>query len=158
MEHNPYYDGLSDTELAQNTWLIVAAELLWYCESHHTLYIRYSQLRKRCDEVLNRVTDGDRPNFGGGFKSVIYSSRYEEFWYVDKTIKNQTRICPKVLAIQNEIKGRKIEILNRRNNRVIRILNQVDTIHRKRSATNSLSVSTGVRVRVKRATDEKPID
>lgn len=81
MEHNPYYDGLSDAELAQNNWLIVAAELLWYCESRHADYIRYSQLK--CNVVLNNVTDGDRPNFGGSFDSIINSGRYEKFWHVD---------------------------------------------------------------------------
>ena len=156
MEHNPYYDGLSDPELSQNSWLIVAAELLWYCESHHADYVRYNQLKSRCNEVLNSVTDGDRPTFGGSFDSIINSSRYEKFWYVDRTIKNETRILPNIPAIQDEITGRKIEILNRTNNRVIRIINKDDMLRINRSMAGSLCVSAGVEVKVKRAnTDEK---
>jgi hypothetical protein len=145
VEHNPYYDGLSDAELAQNGWLIVAAELLWYCESRHADYVRYNQLKSSCNIVLNSVTDGDRSNFGGSFDSVINSSRYEKFWYVDRTIKNETRILPNIPAIQNEIRGRKIEILNRRNNRVIRIINKVDIVeHRREVVEPPVSVSDRV--------------
>lgn len=156
MEHNPYYDGLS--ELAQDNWLIVAAELLWYCESHHANNIRYSQLRSRCDEVLNSVTDGDRPNLGGSFDSIINSDKYKRFWQKDKTIKNQTRILPNIPALQDEIRGRKIEILNRTNNRVIRIINKVDKLRINRSMTGSLCVSAGVEVKVKRANPDEKSD
>ena len=117
---------------ALKSLIIIIPELLWYCESHHADNIRYSQLRSRCDNILNSVTDGDRPNLGGSFDSIINSHRYEKFWYVDRTIRNETRIFPNIQALQGEIRGRKIEILNRRNNRVIRIINKVDNVEYRR--------------------------
>jgi hypothetical protein len=156
MEHNSYYDGLSDAELYQNSWLIVAAELLWYCESRNVDYIRYTKLKTRSNEVLNLVSKGERPDFGGSFDSIMNSRRYGKFWQVNKISKNEARIFPNIPEIQNEFKCRKTENFDSRNKRILRIINQVDTVHAKRSMIGSLSVSDGLEVRVKRANpDEK---
>jgi hypothetical protein len=141
MEHNPYYDGLSDVELEINSWLIVGAELLWYCESHTADYMRYNQLKSRCNEVLASVTQGFRTDFGGNFDTIINSDKYEKFWQKDKTTKHQTRIIPNIPALQDEIRGIRIEILNRRNNRVIRIINKVDNVTYPRRVTEHVPVS-----------------
>jgi hypothetical protein len=142
MEHNPYYDGLSDKDLDQDNWLIVAIELLWYCESHNADHCRYNQLRSRCNEVLNSVTDGHRTEFGGNFDTIINSDKYERFWQIDRsTKKNQTRIIPNIQVLHDEIRGRKIEILNRKNNRVTRIINKVDNIIFPRKVTEHVPVS-----------------
>ena len=85
----------------------------------------------------------------------MYSRRYERFWHVNRISKNETRIIPNIPEIQNELKCRKDENLESKNKR-IRIINQVDTVHAKRSAINSLSLSAGAEVRAKRANpDEK---
>ena len=159
MEHNSNYDGLSDAELYQDSWLIVAAELLWYCESRHVDYIRYNQLKVRSNEVLNVVTKGERPDFGGSFDSIMNSHRYERFWHISRTSKNETRIFPNISEIQNEIRHRKLENLDSKNKRIIRLISKVDRLLFKRSMIESLSVSDGVAVRVKRAYPMKsPID
>jgi hypothetical protein len=155
VEHNSYYDGLSHAELYQNSWLIVAAEALLYCESRKTDYIRYNQLKTRSNEVLNFVTNGERPDFGGSFDSIMNSLRCERFWRISRTSKNETRIFPNISEIQNEIGHRKIQNLDSRNKRIIRIISKVDKVHFKRSISGSLSVSAGVQVRVRRANPDK---
>ena len=155
MEHNPYYDGVSDAELARNAWLIVAAELLGYCESRHTDHVRYNQLKIRSNEVLNLVTNGERPDFGGSFDSIMKSRRYRKFWRVSKTSKNETRIFPTISEIQNEIRHRKFKNFDSMNKRIIRIIGKVDKVLFKRSMIESLSVSNGLEVRVKRANPDE---
>ena len=155
MEYNSYYDGLSEAELYQDRWLIVAAELLWFCESRNADYIRYSQLKKRSNEVLNTVTKGESSDFGGSFNTIIYSRKNERFWHVYKISKNETRILPNILKIQNELRRRKAENLDSKNKRILRIINRVDTVHAKRSIVESLSLSAGAEVRVKRANPDE---
>lgn len=157
MEHNPYYDGLSDAELAHDNWLIVAIELLWYCKLRKIGYIRYNQLKIMSNEVLNVVTKGERPDFGGSFDSIMNSRRYERFWQVNKISNNETRIFPNIPEIQNELKFRKAKNLDSRNKRILRIINKVDKVLFNRSMNDSLSVTAGVAIGVKRANpDEKP--
>lgn len=150
-------DTLAVRELVHDDpWLIVCIEAAWYCKSRHVDYIRYYQLKTRSEKVLNRETNGARSDFGGSYASIFKSHRYEKFFSVKRDRrKNETRVYPNIPAIQNEIGYRKRENLDSRNKRILRIINQVDTVNAKRSIVNSLFVSAGLEVRVKRANPDK---
>ena len=74
---------------------------------------------------------------GGTFDSIIHSDRCKKFFRV-RTVKNknnnknETRIYPKILAIQNEVKNRKIDNLNYGDDRLARTRNKFDRIDRSR--------------------------
>lgn len=139
VEYHQYYNGLSVQELVHNdSWLIVCIEAAWYCESRHDDYIRYNQLRTRCNEILNRETKGARSDFGGSFDSIINSHRCEKFLKVKRVNnKKETRIYPNVTAVQNETRCRKRENVDSGNKRIIRIINKSDTVHCNRPITES---------------------
>ena len=147
MEHFEYYDGLDWKGLVYHDyWLIVIIEAVSYCESHHEKYVRFSHLRKISNEALKRLTNNENTNLGGTFTSIIYSDRCKKFFRVRVKNKNnnkkETRIYPKILAIQNEVKHRKIENLNYGNDRLARIRNKFDIVHRRRPIVEpSVSVS-----------------
>lgn len=156
VEYHQYYDGLSEQELVHNdNWLIVCTEAAWHCGSRHEDYVRYNQLKTKCNEVLNLITKGARSDFGGSFDSIINSRRYEKFWDVVRVNKNETRIYPNIPAIQNEVRCRKLENLNSGNKRLIRIINNFDTVHCNRSIIETPAVSDRLDVVVTRANPKK---
>ncbi|HJT48211.1 MAG TPA: hypothetical protein VJ729_08495 [Nitrososphaeraceae archaeon] len=137
-------------------WLIVIIEAAFHCESRHERYIRYNRLREKSNEALKRLTKGEKIDLGGTFDSIIRSARCKKFLCV-RAIKNkndnrkETRIYPKVRAIQNEVKNRKTENLNHGDDRLVRIRNKYDTVHRVRSLSDSAQVSEKIDVIVTRA-------
>jgi lipopolysaccharide export LptBFGC system permease protein LptF len=118
VEYLEYYDGLDWKGLIYNHyWLIVVIEAAWYCESRHEKYIRYSRLKEKSNESLKRLTKGIKTDLGGTFNSIIHSDRCKNFLRIrivknENNNKKETWIYPKISAIQNEIKNRKIENLN----------------------------------------------
>ncbi len=147
LEYYEYYDGLDWKGLVYNHyWLIVIIEAALFCESRNERYIRFNDLRKKSNEALKSLTNNENTNLGGTFASIIYSDRCKKFFRVRVKNKNnnrkETRIYPKILAIQNEVKNRKIENLNYGNDRLARIRNKFDIVHRRRPIVEpSVSVS-----------------
>jgi hypothetical protein len=152
--NNQYYDGLDHLKLAHDDlWLIVCIEAVYYFKSCHQKGIRFSRLRERCDTILNQITNGKRTNFGGSFPSIIYSHRYEMFWHVDKAGNKETWVYPNILAIEDEVRYRKLENSNRR---LFRVVPPNAIVQFKQSIDEPpISVSEHLQVKVIRATDSK---
>ena len=109
-----------------------------YCESHHEEYIQRARLKENCDRMLNKITNGERSDFGGSFESIINSRRYEKFFDVTRIKgKKDTRIYPNIPLIQKRVK----EMQTEGNKRVIRIIKNVDTVNCHRSIVDSVPVS-----------------
>jgi hypothetical protein len=106
-----YYDGLPSKIVAYNDyWLIVAIEAARYCESRHIDYIRYSPLKERSNEALNRLTNGEKTLGGGTFESIINSDRCKRFFKIVRVNnKRETRIYPDIPLIKAEVKARRAE-------------------------------------------------
>lgn len=155
LEYLEYYDDLDWKGLVYNHyWLIVIIEAASFCESRNERYIRFNHLRKKSNEALKRLTNNETTNLGGTFTSIIYSDRCKKFLRkktVKKNNKKETRIYPKVLAIQNEVKNRKIENLSYGNDRLARIRNRFDTVHRRRGLRDSVHISERLDIVVTRA-------
>jgi hypothetical protein len=128
MERDQYYYGLNGSWL--ETWLVVINELAWYCEKYRKKYMRYNHLKANCNIALRQFEKTDLG--GGNYESIINSGRYKEFFRVKKVKskgKRETRIYPKIQAIQREVKGRQAQNLDYGNKRIIRIVHNIDTIH-----------------------------
>jgi hypothetical protein len=150
-EHLQYYEGLNKIELAHHSWLIVLIEAAWYCESRHVSYIRYLDLKRRSDDALNTITNGERSEFGGGsFASILSSDRCKKFLCVDKVGEKETRISPDIPLIQAEIKARKIENLDNHRGR-FDYLYPGETANKHRKISESVKISDDVKVSVSKA-------
>jgi hypothetical protein len=138
LEYYEYYDGLSWRGLVYHDyWVIVIIEAASFCESHHEKYVRFSHLRKISNEALKKLTNNEKTNLGGTFTSIIYNDRYRKFLHIrkvknGKNIQKETRIYPKISAIQTELTYRKIKNLNSSNERLAKI-HKFDMLHRRRS-------------------------
>jgi hypothetical protein len=140
-----YYDGLNWKGLVYNHyWLIVIIEAAWYCESRNKECIRFNPLKVKCNQAIKRLTKDQISGLADGtFKSIIYSDRCKEFLRVEKVKnknKTETWIYPNISRIQEEIRSRKIENLDNGDERLARIVNKYDTIHRRRPILDEPSV------------------
>jgi hypothetical protein len=61
----------NDEELIRDKKLIMLAEAVKYCESNDTNKIRYSELKKLCNQRLSELTLGVETDFGGNFEKYI---------------------------------------------------------------------------------------
>jgi hypothetical protein len=57
--------------LLQDKKLIILQLLVSYCDKYGINKVRYSDLRRDCDEQINALTDGFQPAFGGSFDNFI---------------------------------------------------------------------------------------
>jgi hypothetical protein len=57
--------------LLEDKKLIILELLVGYCERHGINKVRYSDLRRDCDEQINALTDGHQSAFGGSFDKFI---------------------------------------------------------------------------------------
>lgn len=107
------YFGLRLVEIdgsIDDLWLIVCIEAAWYCTSRGVESIRFSDLRERCDEALTLLTHGKRTNFGGTYQRILDNPRYGKFFDVRKHKgKRWTSIYPKIEAIQNEVRSKRLD-------------------------------------------------
>lgn len=157
MEYHQYYDGLSEQELAHNdSWLIVCIEAAWYCESYHKKNIRFSKLKERSNEVLARITRGERTDFGGSFASILNSDRGKTFFRVKQVSKSKTLIFPKIQLIQKEVKGRQLVNSASGDKQLFRYIGKNDTVHLRRSIVDPpIAISERIDVEVTRANSKE---
>lgn len=154
MEYHQYYDNMSLNELNHNPWLIVIIEAAWYCESRHVDYIRYTQLKTKSNEKLNRITEGKTHtciNLGGTYESIISRLSNPSIPKKDRFLtrrrikvkgKKETHICPNIPLIQREVKGRQAENLDYDNKTLIRLKNKIDSVLHPRPITEpSVAIS-----------------
>ena len=123
MEDNPYYDGLSQNELAFiPTYFIIPMEAAWYCKSLDKEDIRFSRLKEISNDSLCDKTKGERTDFGGNYDKIIKRYQREGFLPVKKVGKKDTRIYPNRRLIEKEFKRKQIENLSSPNKSLYRIL------------------------------------
>lgn len=61
----------NDEELIRDKKLIILAEAVKYCENNDSAKIRYSELKKLCNQRLSELTLGEETDFGGNFEKYI---------------------------------------------------------------------------------------
>jgi coproporphyrinogen III oxidase-like Fe-S oxidoreductase len=150
VQYLQYYDGLSWRGLAyHHYWLIVIIEAASYSESRDEKYIRFNRLKIKCNHAINGLTKGEIAGLGGGsFDSIIHSGRYKKFFTMKQVkVKSEkgtwvleTRIYPHITEIQEEIKSRQVENLDNDDERLARIDNKHDIIHRRRPILDEPSI------------------
>jgi hypothetical protein len=155
MEDNPYYDGLSQNELAFiPTSFIVPMEAAWYCKSLDKEDIRFSRLEISNDSLCEK-TKGERTDFGGNFVKIIRCYEREGFLRINKVSKKKTLIYPNIPLIEKEVKRKQIENLSSPNKSLYRILKPGDTINRARALSDSVQISDRLGMIVTRANPKK---
>jgi hypothetical protein len=157
VEYHQYYDNMSLNELNHNPWLIVIIEAAWYCESRHVSYIRYTQLKTKSNEKLNRITEGKTHtciNLGGTYESIISRLSDPSMPKKDRFLtrrrikvkgKKETRIYPNIPLIQKEVKVRQAENLDYGNKTLIRLKNKIDSVlHPRRIIETPVTISESI--------------
>ncbi len=66
-----YYEFLERKDLLGELELILFVESMAYCLENQVDYVRYGTLKKHCNEKLNIISDGVRPDFGGTFEHLL---------------------------------------------------------------------------------------
>jgi hypothetical protein len=68
----PRLDSIEDIgKLLGDKRLIILQEALKYCKGKNVNKIRYTPLKKLCNDKLSDLTDGDQTDFGGSFEKYI---------------------------------------------------------------------------------------
>ena len=154
MGHLHYYDALKD-EIKLNTWLIVIIEAWYYCESENAKWIKRSVLKNRSNEMLNYFVP--KTEFGGGAFGRLIRRLSDplnpklRFFKLDKKSRKDTRICPDIKRIKNEIEGRKKRNLENDNESLVRIRHKFDHLTRSMPFTDSVSIADSVGIAVTKA-------
>jgi hypothetical protein len=60
-----------NSTMLQNRELIILKVALEYCEKDQKERIKYIDLKKRSNELLSELTDGQQTDFGGNFEAII---------------------------------------------------------------------------------------
>jgi hypothetical protein len=124
MEYHQYYEGVfSDQELDyKDRWLVVCIEAAWYCESNGVKYIRFSQLKSRCSNLIKRSSKRTPTLSSSTLNSVLKSGRVKGLLKKRKRVgpkKNQTRIYPNIRRIQKVVQDRKSENLTLKDSKLL---------------------------------------
>jgi hypothetical protein len=100
-------------ELLENKGLLILQELLDCCEESGIQKIRYSFLKKRCNDRLNSLSDGTYTDLGGTFENYI--SKFESKLDLSKRFlqriqePNKTFIIPDILKIKAYLATKKVK-------------------------------------------------
>jgi hypothetical protein len=140
--HHHYYDNLSEKILEERPRLIVMIEAALYCESYEVKSIRYSQLKIRSNEMLNKITRGRKSDLGGNFGSIIKTLSDPLIPKKDRHLtrrhikikgkREETHFYPNFPVIQREVKRSQAENIESGKWRLVSI-SKDDRVHRGRS-------------------------
>jgi hypothetical protein len=108
------YESLTKDELnSYNDWLIILIEANYYCVKNNVEFINYSKLRHLSDDILNIVSNGDRPVFGGFNWFILKLSdtscpELSRPFILDKHGPKDTRIIPNQNLIEEIVRIKKL--------------------------------------------------
>ena len=125
MEYHQYYDGVfSGHELdSEDRWLVVCIEAARYCESLGEKYIRFSQLKSRCSNLIKRNSKRTPDLSSSTLDSILKSQRVKGLLIVRRAVgpkKDETRIYPNIPSIQKVVQIRKLQKLALKDSKLLR--------------------------------------
>lgn len=99
---------LNDVDLLNNKELIIMQESIKYCEENNTEKIRYSTLKRLCDDKLSVLSNGQIPEFGGQFENLVkrmHSTEdfHQRFLTRKKVSTKKTFIYPDVIKMKSHL-------------------------------------------------------
>ena len=150
MEHSQYYEGVFlEQELdSEDRWLVVCIEAAWYCESSREKYIRFSQLKSMCSNLI-KLNSKRTPNLSSSaLDSILKSKRVKGLLLLRREVgpnKDETRIYPNIQRIQKVIQNRKSINMALNDSKLLWYRGRGDIVTRIRSPpTESVTVSDRV--------------
>jgi hypothetical protein len=147
MEPSEYYDGLSPHP---DTYLIVLAESLRYCESENVKRIRRYRLMKRSYAMLDHLT-GIKHSSGGAFSRAIERLSKQGLIRVDDKCSKRTWIYPNFKSGKRELEKAKKRNVSE-DLSFLRIAHKRDQLSRRTTPlVESVSVSDTARLTVTKA-------